>query len=184
VLIALCAAEGAGAAGGETPQDPVAPAWLGLIAGTAAASETILAADMASLFPHSEQLHVLPMLGDTGAGNLAALLDNPQIDLAFVSTDALAGEARKDSTLADKLELVARLSPQEVHVLARGDIGSLSELAGRPVSFGPTGSASAVTAAALFEALGLKVEALDLAASSTMPVATVATSLPGSIRLG
>jgi len=168
VLIALCAAEGAGAAGGETPQDPVAPAWLGLIAGTAASSETILAADMASLFPHSEQLHVLPMLGDTGAGNLAALLDNPQIDLAFVSADALAGEARRDSTLADKLELVARLSPQEVHVLARGDIGSLSELAGRPVSFGPTGSASAVTAAALFEALGLKVEALDLDATAAI----------------
>ena len=168
VLIALCATEGARAAGGETPQDPAAPAWLGLIAGAAAASETIMAADMASLFPHSEQLHVLPMLGDTGAGNLTALLDNPQIDLAFVSTDALAGEARKDSTLADKLELVARLSPQEIHVLARADIVGLSELAGRKVSFGLAGSASAMTAAALFEALGLKVEALDLDATAAI----------------
>jgi TRAP transporter TAXI family solute receptor len=162
VLIALLGAEGTQAAGGETPHDPAATAWLGLIAGAAAASETILAADMASLFPHSEQLRVLPMLGDTGVGNLAALLNSPQIDMAFVSTDALAGEARKDSTLGDKLELVARLSPQEVHVLARADIGGVAELAGRQVNFGPAGSASAVTAAALFEALGLKVEALDL----------------------
>lgn len=165
IVIALSVADGAQAAGAKMP---AAAAWLGLIAGAAASSETMLAADMASLFPHSEQLRVLPMLGDTGAGNLAALLDNPQIDLAFVSTDALAGEARKDSTLGDKLELVARLSPQEVHVLARAEIGSLSDLSSRPVNFGPAGSASAATAAALFEALGLKVEARDLDATAAI----------------
>jgi TRAP transporter TAXI family solute receptor len=168
VLIGLCAAGGAHAAGSEPAQSHAVRAWLGLIAGAAASSETMLAADMASLFPHSEQLRVLPMLGDTGAGNLAALLDDPRVDLAFVSTDALAGEAAKDKTLSEKLELVARLSPQEVHLLARADIGSVAELAGRPVNFGPAGSASAATAAALFEALGIKVEVLNLEANSAI----------------
>ena len=168
MLIGLCAAEGAHAAGSEPAQNQAARAWLGLIAGGAAASETMLAADMASLFPHSEQLRVLPMLGDTGAGNLAALLDDPRVDLAFVSTDALAGEAAKDKTLGEKLELVARLSPQEVHLLARADIGSVAELAGRKVNFGPAGSASAATAAALFEALGIKVEVLNLDANAAI----------------
>lgn len=130
---------------------------------------------MASLFPHSEQLRVLPMLGDTGAGNLAALLGDPRVDLAFVSTDALAGETAKDNSLSDKLELVTRLSPQEVHLLARADIGSLSELAGRPVNFGPAGSASAATAAALFEALGLKVEVMDLDATAAVERLTQGT---------
>jgi TRAP-type uncharacterized transport system substrate-binding protein len=148
VLIGLFAVEGAHA-GQAAP--------LGLIAGTAVASETMLAADMASLFPRNGQLRVLPMLGDSGAGNLAALLTNPDIDLAFVSTDALAGEAAKDKTLGEKLELVARLAPQEVHLLARTDVGGLSDLSGKPVNFGPAGSASAATAAALFAALGLKV---------------------------
>ena len=131
-------------------------AWLGLIAGPAAASETVLAADMAGLFRPGAEFRVLPMLGDAGAGNLALLLNDPHVDIAFVSTDALA-EAT-DKSLAEKLELVARLSPQEIHVLARADIGSLSDLAGKQVSFGPAGSASAATAAALFKALRLKVE--------------------------
>jgi TRAP-type uncharacterized transport system substrate-binding protein len=74
----------------------------------------------------------------------------------------------KDKTLSEKLELVARLSPQEVHLLARADIGSVAELAGRPVNFGPAGSASAATAAALFEALGVKVEVLNLDANSAI----------------
>jgi TRAP transporter TAXI family solute receptor len=133
-------------------------AWLGLIAGPAAAAETLLAADMASLFPKSADLRVLPVLGDSGAGNLALLLDDPDIDLAFVSTDALAEASAKDKRLGDKLQLVARLAPQEVHVLARSEIESLSDLSGKKVSFGPAGSGTAVTATALFEALGVEVE--------------------------
>ena len=168
VLIALLAADGVHAAGNDNARDKAARAWLGLIAGCAAASETMLAADMASLFPHNGQLRVLPMLGDAGAGNLASLLNDTEVDLAFVSTDALAAEAAKDTGLTDQLELVARLSPQEIHVLARSDIASLSELAGRPVNFGPAGSASAVTAAALFQALGLKVEPASLDATAAV----------------
>ena len=162
MLIALLTGDIVQAAGSEAAQDKAARAWLGVIAGGAASSETMLAADMASLFPNSGQLRVRPMLGDAGAGNLAALLHDAQVDLAFVSTDALADEAAKEKDLADKLELVARLSPQEVHLLARADIGGVSELSGRQVNFGPAGSASAVTAAVLFKALGLKVEPLAL----------------------
>ena len=154
VLIGLCAT-GAARAQDKGP-------WLGLIAGPAAAAETLLAADMASLFPQSADLRVLPMLGDSGTGNLALLLEDPDIDLAFVSTDALAEASAKDPRLAAKLELVARLAPQEVHVLARSEIESLSDLSGKRVSFGPTGSASAVTATALFKALGIDVEASNL----------------------
>jgi uncharacterized protein len=161
VLIGLFAAEGAHA-------EPARKASLGLIAGSAASSETMLAADMASLFPRSEQLRVLPMLGDSGAGNIAALLADPNIDLAFVSTDALAGEVAKDKTLGNKLELIARLSPQEVHLLAPADIGSVSDLSGRQVAFGPAGSASAATAAALFAGLGVKVAPVDLDANAAI----------------
>jgi TRAP transporter TAXI family solute receptor len=156
------------AGGSALAQDKAAHAWLGLIAGSAAASETVLAADMASLFAQGTDLRVLPMLGDAGAGNLALLLDDPHADIAFVSTDALAEAAAKEKSLADRLELVARLAPQEVHILARADIGSISGLSGRKVSFGPAGSASAATAAALFKALGLKVEPLSLDAPAAI----------------
>lgn len=136
------------------------PAFLGLIAGAAAGSETLLAADMASLFPQGD-IRILPILGDAGGGNLAHL-EGLKADIAFVSTDALAEASAKDESLHERLELVTRLAPQEVHVLARAEIGKLADLAGRKVNFGPPGSASAITAAALFKALRIEVEASSL----------------------
>ncbi len=141
---------------------------IGVVAGAPGASETELAAEMASLFPEDAGPSVLPMTGDTGAGNLALLLSDPSVDIAFVSADALAAAtATQGAALNEKLELVARLYPQEVHVLARGDIASLADLAGKRVSIGPEGSGSAATAASLFKALSIQIEplALDPAAS-------------------
>jgi TRAP transporter TAXI family solute receptor len=130
------------------------------MAGPAAGSETLLAADMASLFPQ-DGLSILPILGDAGATNLARL-EGLKADIAFVSIEVLAEASAKDKSLHERLELVTRLAPQEVHVLARTDIGKLTDLAGRKVNFGPQGSASAVTAAALFKALNVEVEATSL----------------------
>jgi TRAP transporter TAXI family solute receptor len=136
---------------------------LGLIAGPAAGTETMLAADMANAFTSDLGLRVLPMLGDAGAGNIELLLRDPAVDIAFVSTDALSyAEAKRGESLAGRLELVARLYPQEIHILGRPGIASLTDLAGRTVNFGPEGSGSAITAASLFKALGIEVERLTL----------------------
>ncbi len=133
-------ASGSASAGAVAPQEGRAQ-WLGLAAGPPAAAETVLAADLASLFAPAQSLRVLPLLGDAGAGNIALLLDEPHVDIAFVSSDALvqAEAARKD--LPQHLELVARLYPQEVHILARADIRTLADLAGKKVNFGPQGEA-------------------------------------------
>jgi TRAP transporter TAXI family solute receptor len=156
-------------AGGNADADEISGAssqrpadWLGIAAGPAAAAETVLAADMAGLFVTRAPLRVLPVLGDAGEGNVELLLDEPHVDIAFVSIDALAAAeaARKD--LADHVELVARLYPQEVHVLARADIRTMSDLDGKKVSFGPVGSGSSVTGSALFKALGIDVDVQSL----------------------
>ena len=123
---------------------------------------------MARLFEKDGAFRVVPMLGDAGAGNIALLLNDPSVDVAFVSIDALSAAAATDPTLSDRLELVVRLAPQEIHVLARTDIDSVADLAGRKVSFGPVGSSSAATAAALFKALSISVEAESLDASAAI----------------
>lgn len=166
VLAAFLAGGPAQSAEREAAKREVGNAFLGLIAGPAAGSETMLAADMASLFPQGD-LTILPILGDAGLGNLARL-DALNVDLALVSTDVLAAEAAKDASLHERLELVTRLAPQEVHILARADIGKLADLAGREVNFGPEGSASAVTAAQLFKALQIDVASLNLDAAAAI----------------
>lgn len=117
---------------------------------------------MASLFSQGAELRVLPMLGDGGAGNLALLLDDAKVDMAFVSTDALAEAVAKEKGLPDRLELVARLAPQELHLLVRHEIETLSDLSGKEVNVGPAGSAAAIAAAAVLKALGLNVVASSL----------------------
>jgi uncharacterized protein len=161
VLIAFSAVAGLPKAKAET-------AWLGLVAGPPAGSEAVQAADIARLFEKDQTFRVVPMLGDAGTGNLRLLLNDPGVDIAFVSTDALAAAAAPGATLSDHLELVARLAPQEVHVLARTEIGSLGELDGKKVGVGSQGSSSAATAAALFKALGITVEPQHLDASTAI----------------
>lgn len=160
LLIGLPASQGAYA------QAKPVEAWLGLAAGTAAASETVLAADLAGLFADSADLRVRPMLGDAGAANLALLLDDPNVDLAFVATDVLARQAAKDKRLTGKLELVFRLAPQEIHVLARSSTTDLAALSGKQVGTGPAGSASAAAASSLFETLRIEAELVHLDAAA------------------
>jgi TRAP-type uncharacterized transport system substrate-binding protein len=167
VLLAFAPAGRADAAGAKGSGS--SEAMLRLIAGEEGGTESVLADEMTKLFAGEPSLNVLPLKGDAGLGNLARLITEPAIDVAFVSTDALADAAAREfgASLPAKVALVARLGPQEVHVLARRDITSLTGLAGQKVNFGPAGASSAATAARLFEALAIKVEpeALDARAA-------------------
>jgi len=138
--------------------------WLGVIAGDEAGSEAELAAEMAELFASNAPFRVIPVPGDSGLQNISRLLNDRHIDVGFVSTDVLADAKTQSSVpnLANKLQVVARFCPQEVHVVTRADIKSLAELAGKKVNFGPAGGSSAVTAAILFQALNIEVEPLAL----------------------
>lgn len=81
------------------PKAKAETAWLGLVAGPAAGSEAVQAAEIASLFEKDQAFRVMPMLGDVGAGNLRLLLNDPGVDIAFVSTDAIAAAAAPGATL-------------------------------------------------------------------------------------
>jgi TRAP-type uncharacterized transport system substrate-binding protein len=135
-----------------------------VIAGDEAGSEIELAAEMAELFASQAPFRVVPVPGDSGLKNISRLLNDPHIDAGFVSTDVLADAETQSSVpnLAESLQVVARLGPQEVHVLARADIDSLADLAGKKVNFGPDGGSSAVTARILFRALNIAVEPVAL----------------------
>jgi TRAP transporter TAXI family solute receptor len=138
--------------------------WLGVIAGDEAGSEAELAAEMAELFANDSPFRVVPVPGDSGLKNISRLLHDPHIDAGFISTDVLAGAKTQSAgnDLAERLQVVARFCPQEVHVLARADIAKLADLAGKKVNIGPAGGSAAVTATILFRTLNIKIEPLAL----------------------
>jgi TRAP transporter TAXI family solute receptor len=158
------------------------PVSLGLVAGDAAGSETVLASDVADLFASSATLRVVPLVGDAGQNNIKRLLDEAHADIAFVAMDALAAARAEDQTgkLAERLQLVARLGPQEIHIVARQDIESPAGLVGQKVNIGPTGSSAAVTAKILFKLLGIAIEPVALegaAAIEELKRGTIAATL-------
>lgn len=140
---------------------------LSIVSGDAAGSEISLARDIAGLVPAKADFGVAAVPGDGGLRNIERLLETQAASLAFVATDTLYAARDEEPLRAGRLRFVASFGPQEIHVVTRPDIASLSDLAGKDVNLGPEGSGSAITGARLFAALGIEIKpvALDSAAS-------------------
>jgi TRAP-type uncharacterized transport system substrate-binding protein len=124
----------------------------------------MMAKEIAKLFAKSEKLGVVAKNGDAGLANIKRLLEDPKSDLAFVAVDALSARSAEANETQDKdrLKLVARLAPQEIHIVAGPGIAKLGDLAGRKVNCGAPGSSTALSAARLFSALNITVEPVAL----------------------
>src|SRR6185437_9566431 len=63
---------------------------------------------------------------------------------------------------SSKLVYIASLFPLQFHLLARADVKSLSDLAGKTISLGEEGSASAVLGLEVLNALDVKADTVNL----------------------
>ena len=99
-------------------------------------------------------------------------------------------QTRPRKPIVARTPAIAKVKQADLHILATRDIGTVAQLSGRIVSFGPPGSLGEVNARRAFAALGIKVDEtpLDFANAvdglSTGDVAAVVTIEPqGSSRL-
>jgi TRAP transporter TAXI family solute receptor len=127
-------------------------ATIGLIADGAGSTDTRIAADIARALDDSDKLRILPMLGRGSVQNIADLIYLKGVDIAIVDTDVLtqtmqAGTIPREGTV----QYIAKLFPEEVHILARKEISSLNDLTGKPVAVGAIGSGTEVTATNLLD---------------------------------
>jgi TRAP transporter TAXI family solute receptor len=125
---------------------------IGLIGGGSGSTDARIAADVSQALDDGEKLRILPMLGRGSAQNLADLIYLKGVDVAIVHTDALtqtmqSGAIPRESTV----QYIAKLFPEEVHILARKEIMTLKDLGGKPVAIGPAGSGTEITAATLLD---------------------------------
>jgi uncharacterized protein len=144
----------------------------GLVTGAPQSTEFAIAQDIATMLaanqetgPHGEMaLRVLPMVGNGGTRNLLDVLTLPGADMAIVPI-VLANRLRDGKTVGDigsKLVYIASLFPLQFHLLARADVKSLSDLAGKKISLGEEGSASAVLGLEVLNALDVKADTVNL----------------------
>jgi len=133
---------------------------VGLIAGGVDGTYIRIAADLAAVLDHADQLRVIAMIGRGSVQNIADIMTLRGVDLGIVQSDVLA-YARRERLfpLVDRLvQYVSKLYDEEVHILAGPGIATPRDLAGKAVNVDLRGSGTAMTASLLLGALGVAVQ--------------------------
>jgi uncharacterized protein len=160
---------------------------------TADLASVQMAQELASVIDDGATRRILPVVGRGGTDSVVDLKALRGIDMAVVQTDVLTRAKQQPGlqNLDSMISYVAKLHNEELHVLARGDVHAMGELAGKKVAF-PGGAK--VTGPTVFGMLGLSVEPVfedygpalkKLAARDVAAVAFVAAKpspLAGELR--
>ncbi len=150
-------------AGSHAPPDlPLAidgTATLGMMTGGFNGTYVQIGSDVAAV-ASSDTLRVVPLMGKGSLQNLADLLNLRGVDLALVSADAArsAEAARLYPDLRSRVQYIAKLYDQEIHVLAGLGVYTVADLADKMVNVDVVGSSTAVTAPAVFESMHVPVK--------------------------
>jgi TRAP transporter TAXI family solute receptor len=133
---------------------------VGIAGGQLSGTYMTFANEMAEVLDEGDNLRVIPIVTYGAASNLDDLLYLRQVDVAITQADVFDyfRTQRKISNLEQRVNYIVRLPVSEMHVLARAEIGTIEDLRGKKVSFGPAGSASSLTGAIVFQRLGVQVE--------------------------
>ena len=133
---------------------------VGLISGGVTGTYIRIAADLADALDDGYELRVLPIIGKGSVRNIEDLLLLRGIDVAIVQSDVLDFYKRAElvPNIENKIQYIARLYNEEVHVLARTEYQTIDDLAGKRVNFGTEGSGTFMTAGIIFDDLGIEVE--------------------------
>jgi TRAP-type uncharacterized transport system substrate-binding protein len=137
---------------------------VAVISGTPGGTYFRMASDMAFALDDGDSLRILPVLGKGAGQNAYDIRFLKGIDLGFVRTDTL-DQLRQDKRLVNidrQMTYVARLFNDELHVIASNEITDVRQLAGKKVSFDVQGSGSDYTGKAMFQGIGVAVEAVNI----------------------
>ena len=136
---------------------------VGVISGGIDGTYARIAADLAAVLDDGGQLRVLPILGKGSLQNIRDVLLLRGVDIGIVQSDALA-YARRQKLLPGvetQIQYIAKLYDEELHLLARPGIERVQDLAGAAVNVDVAGSGTAMTAAQVFESLGIAIRTVN-----------------------
>jgi TRAP-type uncharacterized transport system substrate-binding protein len=149
------------AANGESVKAARINNWtIGIAAGLLEGSFIRFAAELAKALDDGENLRILPTVTYGAVENIADLLYLRGIDIAITHADVFdlykkSGEAKN---VEQRINYISQMHNTEFYLLARSDINSIQELAGKKVGFHVKGSGPSVTGPMIFERLGIHVE--------------------------
>ena len=118
-----------------------------------------MAEELARILNDGSRRRILPVIGTGSLQNIVDLRLMRGIDLAIAQKDVL--DYAKQRNLVPQIEswlsYITTLYNEEFHLIARPEVKSISDLANQKVSVDVRGSGTSVTAARLFELIGIAV---------------------------
>jgi TRAP transporter TAXI family solute receptor len=119
-----------------------------------------IATDLASVLDDGENLRVLPIVGKGSVQNITDLLYLKGIDIAIVQSDVLSFIRRRNihPNVDQRIAYITKLYNEEFHIVGASNIKTIQDLSGEKVNFGVEGSGTAMTAATVFDSLGIEVQ--------------------------
>jgi TRAP-type uncharacterized transport system substrate-binding protein len=135
---------------------------VGIISGSTGDADFDEISDLAASFDRRrDRLRLLPVVGQGALQNATDVVFARGIDIGIIQMDVLA-ELKRDPPfpgIETYLQYITKLYDEEVHLLAGKDIRTVADLASKKVNFGLRTSGTYTTASAVFDALGVAVEA-------------------------
>ncbi|OCK57549.1 TAXI family TRAP transporter solute-binding subunit [Bradyrhizobium sp. LMTR 3] len=129
-----------------------------LISGTIGGTYVQFGADLASVLDDGNKLRVLPIVGRGSVQSVADILFLQGVDLGIVRADTLDYLENKGfaKDIKKQFTYVTKLFNEELYVLAPKSVTNINQLSGKRVSVDLPNGGTFVTAAIVFERLGLK----------------------------
>jgi TRAP-type uncharacterized transport system substrate-binding protein len=140
---------------------------IGLISGSPNSDDTYLqmAYDLADVLNDGDNLRILPIAGIGGPRNIRHVRYLRGIDIGLTQTSILNNFRRSNERMGqtqNKIAYIAKLFNEEVHLVARSNITSITQLRGLKVNFDAKGSGTSYSMRDIFKALGIEVEEVSM----------------------
>jgi TRAP-type uncharacterized transport system substrate-binding protein len=94
-----------------------------------------MGSDMANVLDDGDNLRVLPILGKGSVQNLIDILRLRSVDMGFAMSDALEFVKKEYlvPNIEDRLHYIAKIFNLELHIVARKELNTVSDLAGKKI---------------------------------------------------
>jgi TRAP-type uncharacterized transport system substrate-binding protein len=140
---------------------------VGLISGSPNSDDTYLqmAYDLADVLNDGDNLRILPIAGVGGPKNIRDVRYLRGVDIGLTQTNILNNFRRSNERMGqvdNKIVYIAKLFNEEVHLLARPNITSITQLKGLKVNLDAKGSGTSYSMRDLFKALEIEVEEVSM----------------------
>jgi polar amino acid transport system substrate-binding protein len=127
--------------------------------------------EMARTVGGRDQVRALPVMGYGGVANVNDLLHSRGVEFAILNNDVFAYLAltKAHPDARQKIRYITRLFEQKAFLLARKDITSLNQLAGKKVALLGPDYAAGVTARVIFQLSGVTADIKSATEASALP---------------